>query len=111
VRMRAGDGVHLTPDGGDRLADAVMTPLDARCHVSTQAVAGVHQPVVQTKGSTQIPGTGRTPATGRGTGSAPTPTTVAPASTAPPSTSPPTTAPPTTSAPPTTAGPPTTPPT
>ncbi len=108
VRMRAGDGVHLTPDGGDRLAGAVMTPLDARCHVTTQAVAGVHQPVVQTKGSTQIPGTGRSPATGRGSGTVTTPTTAAPVTT-PPSTEPPTTEPPTTE-PPTTDPPTTAPP-
>ena len=60
VHVRAGDGVHLTPDGGDRLAGAVLSLLDARCHIETQAVAGAHQPVVQTKGSTQLPGTGPT---------------------------------------------------
>ncbi len=59
VRMRAGDGIHFTPEGGDRLANAVYTLLDARCRVRSQAVPGVQQKVIQSKGSTQIPGTGR----------------------------------------------------
>ena len=121
VLMRAGDGVHFTPDGGDRLAGAVMQLLDARCHVRAQAVAGVTQPVIQTKGSTSIPGTGRAPATGsRGeTGTrtsvpaspttgvvastAPEPASTAPSATSPPTTGEPATSPPS-SAPPSTAG-------
>ena len=121
VLMRAGDGVHFTPDGGDRLAGAVMQFLDARCHVRAQAVAGVTQPVIQTKGSTSIPGTGRAPATGsRGeTGTrtsvpaspttgvvastAPEPASTAPSATSPPTTGEPATSP-TSSVPPSTAG-------
>jgi hypothetical protein len=111
VLMRAGDGVHLTPDGGDRLGNAVMQLIDARCHVRAQAVAGVTQPVIQTKGSTAIPGTSRSPSGGSrsGSGSATTPTIGATAPTAAtepptaPATSPPTTTPPA-------SDPPTTPP-
>jgi hypothetical protein len=114
VVIRAGDGVHLTPDGGDKLAGAVMDLLDARCHVRAQAVPGVTQPVIQTKGSTAIPGTGRTPATGSRSGSgvtsptsaATTPTSAPSASTAPPVSEPPST--PATSPPASDPGPPTT---
>jgi uncharacterized protein len=112
VVIRAGDGVHLTPDGGDKLAGAVMDLIDARCDVRGQAVPGVTQPVIQTKGSTAIPGTGRTPSGGSRTGSGTTPTsgaasptTAGPAPTSPPETSPPSTqstTPPTTGTPPTT---------
>jgi hypothetical protein len=95
VVVRAGDGVHLTPDGGDRLADAVMDLIDARCDVRGQAIAGVTQPVIQTKGSTAIPGTGRSPSNGSRTGSGTTPATASPTTAAPVTTSPPSTAPPT----------------
>jgi hypothetical protein len=109
VRMRAGDGVHLTPDGGDLLADAVFQRLDARCHVQAQTVAGFTQPVIQSKGSTAIPGTGRTPSGSRA-GSATTSTTATPATTAPSASTAPTTTLPSTStsptAPSTTADPP-----
>jgi hypothetical protein len=102
VRVRAGDGVHLTPDGGDRLAGAVLSLLDARCHIETQAVAGAHQPVVQTKGSTQLPGTGHAPSSGSRSGSSVTttvPTTQPAGTTAPPTDPASTTAPTSTSAP------------
>jgi len=98
VRIRAGDGVHLTPEGGDRLADAVMDLLDAHCHVRAQAVAGVTQPVIQTKGSTSIPGTGRAPSSGSRTGTTTVPTTASattvpgPATTTPPVSEPPSSA-------------------
>ncbi len=88
VRMRAADGIHFTPEGGDRLARAVLRLLDERCAIEAQAVEGAEQPIVQAPGSSQVPGTHRTPIT------APppvtTPTTLAP-TTAPPTT---TTAPP-----------------
>ena len=61
VRVRTADGVHFTPDGGDLLGVAVYGPLDARCRLSAQAVPGHPKPVVQTKGSTQVPGTHREP--------------------------------------------------
>ena len=94
--------MHLTPDGGDRLAGAVLSLLDARCHIETQAVAGAHQPVVQTKGSTQLPGTGHAPSSGSRSGSSVTttvPTTQPAGTTAPPTDPASTTAPASTSAP------------
>jgi len=59
MRVRTADGVHLTPEGGDLLATAVYGPLDARCRLDAQAVPGQPNPVIQTKGSTQVPGTHR----------------------------------------------------
>ncbi len=64
VRVRTGDGVHLTPEGGDLLAGAVYGPLDAACDLDGQAVPGAAKPVLQTKGSTQVAGTHREPTTG-----------------------------------------------
>jgi len=59
VHVRTADGVHFTPGGGDLLATAVYGPLDARCRLDAQAVLGRPKPVIQTKGSTQVPGTHR----------------------------------------------------
>jgi hypothetical protein len=59
VHVRTADGVHFTPGGGDLLANAVYGPLDARCRLDAQAVLGRPKPVIQTKGSTQVPGTHR----------------------------------------------------
>lgn len=59
VRVRTADGVHFTPEGGDLLGVAVYGPLDARCRLDAQAVPGQPKPVIQTKGSTQVPGTHR----------------------------------------------------
>jgi hypothetical protein len=61
VRVRTADGVHFTPEGGDLLAVAVYGPLDARCRLTAQSVPGQPKPVIQTKGSTQVPGTHREP--------------------------------------------------
>jgi len=74
VRVRTDDGVHFTPDGGDLLSVAVYGPLDARCRLGAQAVPGHPKPVVQTKGSTQVPGTHRDPTDE----STPTPSATAP---------------------------------
>ncbi|HXY91319.1 MAG TPA: hypothetical protein VEP49_02500, partial [Acidimicrobiia bacterium] len=125
VTMRAGDGVHLTQAGGDRLARAVFKLVDAQCHLTAQAVSGAAKQTIETEGSTQVapggsdrPGTVVTtpPATARPqttTATAPVTAGTAPpvVTTAPPrpvTTPPPqpvTTAPP---APVTTAAPPTT---
>lgn len=59
VPVRADDGVHFTPEGGDRLAGAVFKLLDARWHILQQAVPGAAKQVIETKGSTQVPGTSR----------------------------------------------------
>jgi hypothetical protein len=68
VPVRAGDGIHFTPEGGDRLSAAVFKLLDARWHILQQAVPGAAKQVIQTKGSTQVAGTSRSPSTGRQTG-------------------------------------------
>ena len=47
----AGDGVHLTPDGGDFVGDAPFTKLDVQCRLKAQAVANSRQQVVETQGS------------------------------------------------------------
>jgi hypothetical protein len=92
--VRTGDGIHFTPAGGDRLADAVFRLLDDRCRVEVQAVPGATQPVTKTPGSSRVPGTHReptsetTPTTGE-----PVTTTTAPATTTTAKTDPPVTAP------------------
>lgn len=99
VRVRTGDGVHFTPAGGDVLGEAVFSQLDTRCHLTEQAVDGKRQPVVQTKGSGQVPGTHR-PTSDAPTGT--TPSTPATTPTTPTTTAPstaPTTTPTTSSAP------------
>lgn len=57
VRVRAGDGLHLTPAGGDLLAKPVFDMIERRCHLEGQSVPDHTQPVIQTKGSGQAPGT------------------------------------------------------
>jgi hypothetical protein len=104
VLVRAGDGVHLTLEGGEFVGDALFDLIDQQCALRAQSQPFSKQVVVETKGSTTVP-------IGSGSGStatAPQPTSAA---TAPPATTPPpvATAPPTT-APPTTAPPATTPP-
>lgn len=59
VVVRAGDGVHLTPEGGDLLAARIFTLLDARWHLRAQAVPGAPRTVIQSKDSTLYPGTYR----------------------------------------------------
>ena len=90
VLVRAGDGVHFTTQGADRLAQTVFPLIDAQCKVTKQAVPGVVKAVIQTEGSTQVVTNGRTgtvqttpPATSPPTT---TPTTAAPVATSPPST-------------------------
>ena len=98
VTMRAGDGIHLTVDGGDYLARAVFTPLDAQCRITAQKVDGQTKQTIQTEGSTQVAGgssSGGTvqttppytsPATTQGAPQQTTPATTA--ATVPPSTQP-----------------------
>ena len=57
ILARAGDGVHLSPAGGDYLGGAVFDEIDLIWHLRDQAVSGRPQRVVETKGSTYIPGT------------------------------------------------------
>ena len=51
VHVRADDGVHFTDAGGTVLGAAVYVPIDQRCRLDEQAVAGVTQPVVKVPGS------------------------------------------------------------
>jgi hypothetical protein len=59
VRVRAEDGVHFTPDGGDLLAQAVLERLEPQCRIAEQAVEGGTQPIVEVEGSDSVPGTRR----------------------------------------------------
>jgi hypothetical protein len=100
-RMRADDGIHFTPAGGDLLANVVFGPIDTRCHVIAQAQPFAPKPVIETPGSTQLPNTYRVTPTTRPFVGVP----VAPPTTRPrlvvPTTAPvtaPVTAPPTTAA-------------
>jgi len=67
ISLRAGDGVHFSPDGADLLASAVYQQVDTDWCVTKQAVAGATQPVIETKGSTYIPGTRRSTTGSSGT--------------------------------------------
>ena len=51
VRVRAGDGVHLTDAGGDLLARPVFDLIDQRCDVGAHAIEGASKKVLQAKGS------------------------------------------------------------
>jgi hypothetical protein len=86
VRVRAGDGIHFTVEGGDLLGDFVYTQLEARCDLDDQAVPDQPKTVLRTRGSGG-PGTsgGSSGGSGSSGGTA--------ATTAPPVTSPPETAP------------------
>jgi hypothetical protein len=99
VLVRAGDGVHLTPEGGEFVGDALFDLIDQQCSLRAQSVPNSKQVVVETKGSTTVPinssGNASTPpATSPATSPpAPAPTSPAPVVTAPPATAPPATAP------------------
>jgi len=98
VRVRADDGVHFTPEGGDRLAGAVFASLDPRCAITTQAMPGAAKQVIETRGSSRVPGTSRESRTTVTTAARTPPSTAppAPTTTAPPTSAPPTSVPPTT---------------
>lgn len=126
IRVRAGDGIHLTPEGGDLLANRVYTPLDKRCDLDGQAVPDEAKQPIKTKGSGESAGGSRSGSGSQGTtpptagpavapaGGAPTPKTnpptpkTNPAPPPPPPTNPP---PPPQTDPPTSNPPETTPPT
>ncbi len=90
VRVRAGDGVHFTVEGGDLLGDAVYARLERRCALAEHAVPDQAKTVIRTRGSDGPTGAPGSP------GGASTNTT---ASTAPPPTAAPVPAPPPASAP------------
>jgi hypothetical protein len=109
VRVRADDGVHFTPDGGDLLAKSVFDQLNPQCKITEQAVPGVVKTTIEAAGSSSVPGTRREASTA--SGSTGTTSQSGPATSAPPATksspttaAPPPTAPPSSEAPPTSAG-------
>jgi hypothetical protein len=57
--MRAGDGVHFSVDGADYIGRAIFKLIDQDWDVTAQADPTHPQPVKETKGSTQVPGTHR----------------------------------------------------
>jgi hypothetical protein len=96
VRVRAGDGVHLTDAGGDRLAAPVFELLDQRCDVAAHAIEGSPKTVLQAEDSDgpsgDSGGSGTSTRSSGGTvATAPTTVETLPAPTAPPETTPETT--------------------
>jgi hypothetical protein len=80
--MRAGDGVHFSVDGADYVSRAIFKVIDRDWRVTAQADPTHPQPVKETRGSTQVPGTHRSISpSGSSGGSATTTTTGIPAST------------------------------
>lgn len=61
ISLRAGDGIHFSPEGADYLAETVYQALDAHWHITAQRVEGQAKQVRVTKGSTQVGGTYRSP--------------------------------------------------
>lgn len=116
ISLRAGDGIHFSPDGAEHLAETVYAALDATWHITEQRVEGQPKEVRVTKGSTHVGGSRqyRSSSSSEDSGSSSgrsysTPTTTRAVASTPPSTSPPATTPPTTS-PPATTPPSTSPP-
>lgn len=99
IQARADDGVHFTPEGGDHLAKPIFLHLESICSVLDQAVPGAAKDVIETEGSSRVPGTARD--TDVVTTTAPPPVTDPPV-TDPPVTDPPVTDPPATDPPTTT---------
>jgi uncharacterized protein len=56
ARVRGGDGIHLTPEGGDLLAETVFERLDPACEITQQAVPGAVKQTIETEGSSSVPG-------------------------------------------------------
>jgi hypothetical protein len=108
VSMRAGDGIHLSGDGAQHLANEVFAQLDALWSITAQQVAGQAKKVIVAEGSDRNYGSGSSGSgsgsgngsgTGNGTGnrswgsddsdddetsSGTTPTTATPVATTPP---------------------------
>ena len=94
--MRAGDGVHLTDAGGDRLSAPVFDLLDQRCDVTAHAIEGSPKTVLQAEDSDGpgggSGGSGTSTRSSGGTGATAPPTVeTRPPATAPPDTTPDTT--------------------
>jgi hypothetical protein len=59
TRVRAQDGIHFTPEGGDLLARTVLERLDPQCGITRQAVQGAVRRTIEAKGSSSVAGTRR----------------------------------------------------
>ena len=66
--VRGADGIHLTPEGGDLLAETVFEHLDPACRITQQAVPGAVKATIEAPGSSSVPGSraGRCPRRRRG---------------------------------------------
>jgi uncharacterized protein len=86
VLVRAGDGVHLTPEGGEFVGNALFDLIDQQCSLKAQSVPGSKQVVVETRGSTTVPvgSSATTPSPQPTTAATTPPTTAAPVVTVPP---------------------------
>ena len=59
ARVRGADGIHLTPEGGDLLAETVFERLDPVCRITQQAVPGAVKATIEAPGSSSVPGSRR----------------------------------------------------
>lgn len=59
ARVRGADGIHLTPEGGDLLAETVFEHLDPPCRITKQAVPGAVKATIEAPGSSSVPGSRR----------------------------------------------------
>jgi hypothetical protein len=59
ARVRGADGIHLTPEGGDLLAETVFERLDPTCQITQQAVPGAVKATIEAPGSSSVPGSRR----------------------------------------------------
>jgi hypothetical protein len=59
ARVRGADGIHLTPEGGDLLAETVFEHLDPACRITQQAVPGAVKATIEAPGSSSVPGSRR----------------------------------------------------
>ena len=59
ARVRGADGIHLTPEGGDLLAETVFERLDPACKITQQAVPGAVKATIEAPGSSSVPGSRR----------------------------------------------------
>lgn len=57
TRVRAQDGIHFTPAGGELLARTVLEHLDPSCRITAQAVDGEVKRTIEAKGSSPLGGT------------------------------------------------------
>src|ERR1700730_5614087 len=59
ARVRGADGIHLTPEGGDLLAETVFERIDPACRITQQAVPGAVKATIEAPGSSSVPGSRR----------------------------------------------------